>query len=257
MIVNKSGTDAAWDGFGRDDPYFGVLSQSRFRAASKPGPERDEFFQSGVSHIERIFSLARDLVPDFAPRRALDFGCGVGRLVLPLARQVQEVVGIDVSPSMLAEAQRNSEQAGVTNATFFESDDTLSRVKGSFDFIHSFIVFQHIPVVRGLAIANELLSRLSQDGVGALHFTYARTAPTWRRVVSGITKWVPGAHMGSNILRGRPVREPPMQMNPYPLDRLFASLQAHGCHRVCTYFSDHEGTLGVLLVFQRRQLPGF
>jgi 2-polyprenyl-3-methyl-5-hydroxy-6-metoxy-1,4-benzoquinol methylase len=39
---------------------------------------------------------------DFAPRRVLDFGCGVGRVTLPLARRVDAVVAIDIADSMLS-----------------------------------------------------------------------------------------------------------------------------------------------------------
>jgi SAM-dependent methyltransferase len=255
--VGKNDTDSVWEQFGREDPYFGVLSDPRFRTASKAGPDRDAFFRSGVAHIDHVLSVARDLAPNFAPRRALDFGCGVGRLVLPLARAVPEVVGMDISPGMLAEAQRNCAEAGVTNITFCKSDDALTQLKGSFDFVHSFIVFQHIPVARGLAIANGLLDRLSDGGIGALHFPYANTLSLSRRIAYSLSTHVPGARMALNILRGRPPKEAAMQMNSYPLERLYASLQTHGCHRVCSYFTNHSGYLGALLVFQKHPLPLF
>jgi 2-polyprenyl-3-methyl-5-hydroxy-6-metoxy-1,4-benzoquinol methylase len=255
--VSKNKTDPTWEQFGRVDPYFGVLSQPRFRAASQAGPDRDEFFRSGVAHIERVFSIARDLAPNFAPNRALDFGCGVGRLVLPLARTVPEVVGMDISPGMLMEAQRNCERADVANVTLCRSDDSLSQLEGSFDFIHSFIVFQHIPVGRGMAITKGLLDRLNEGGIGALHFPYANTRSIAQRLAYVLSTRIPGAHMALNILRGRSARQGAMQMNSYPLDHLYALLQAHGCHRVSTYFSDHSGHLGALLVFQRRALQLF
>ena len=46
---------------------------------------------------------------------ALDFGCGVGRLVLPLARRYRTVVGIDISDAYIAEAVRNRDKHGLTN----------------------------------------------------------------------------------------------------------------------------------------------
>jgi hypothetical protein len=108
-----------------------------------------------------------------------------------------------------------------------------------------------------MAIAKGLLDRLDDGGVGALHFPYANTRSLARRFAYTLSTRVPGAHMAFNILRGRPAREAAMQMNSYPLDRLYALLQAHGCHRVSTYFSDHDGHLGALLVFQRRPLQLF
>jgi hypothetical protein len=48
-----------------------------------------------------------------------------------------------------------------------------------------------------------------------------------------------------------------MQMTPYPLDRLFGLLWAHGCHRVCAHFSGHDGNLRALLIIPRQQSPLF
>jgi SAM-dependent methyltransferase len=245
-------SDSAWKQIGRTDPYFGVLTDDRFRNASRAGPERDEFFKSGATHIEHIFTAVRELVPGFSPRIAVDFGCGVGRLVLPLARAVPQVVGIDVSPAMLAEARRNCESEGVTNVTFRESPTELS---GPVDFVHSFIVFQHIPVKRCLALAKVLLDHLTEGGVGALHFTYANSESRLRGIAQKMYRWVPGAYAATNLLLGRSNRHPLMQMNAYSLNGLLTLLQKHGCHRVHAYFSDHGGTLGAMLIFQKQRLP--
>ena len=56
-----------------------------------------------------------------------------------------------------------------------ESDDDLSKVTGTFDLIHSFIVLQHIATSRGEKIFRRMLSLLNEGGIGFLHFTYAKT----------------------------------------------------------------------------------
>jgi SAM-dependent methyltransferase len=239
------GAKEAWERIGQEDPYFGVLTSDRFRNDK----DHEDFFKSGAEHIERVFAAAQELTPDFAPQRALDFGCGVARLVLPLARRVPEVIGIDVSPGMLAEARSNCARAGVTNVGFCRS---AAELDGMFDFIHSFIVFQHIPVDEGLRLVTLLLQRLSEGGVGALHFTYAETAPWWRKAIRRLYKRVPGVYALSSVILKR--KHPLMQMNPYPLNRILALLQTQGFHRVSAHFSDHGGTLGVMLIFQRRAL---
>src|SRR4051812_3426092 len=97
-------TDSDWEKFGRIDPYYGVLSHDRFHAAAEAGEARQAFFQSGESHIDLVFRTIREHCDaDFAPQRAFDFGCGVGRLVIPLARRAARVVGADISDAMLAE----------------------------------------------------------------------------------------------------------------------------------------------------------
>ena len=47
--------------------------------------------------------------------RLLDLGCGTGELARPLHANFADVVGVDSSPEMIAEAQRQSERAGIAN----------------------------------------------------------------------------------------------------------------------------------------------
>ena len=102
-----------------------------------------------------------------SPQRILDFGCGVGRVVIPFAQIAADVVGMDVSPSMLAEARSNCTAGGTTNVTLLRSDDILSTVEGTFDLVHSCIVLQHIEVPRGTALFAQLVRRIRPGGVGA------------------------------------------------------------------------------------------
>jgi len=249
-------TDQSWEKLGKIDPYFSVLAHPRFRAAATDGETRREFFTSGEEHVERLFAIIREnLDPKFAPRRALDFGCGVGRVAIPLARRVEQVVAVDVSDSMLIEANKNCEEAGIRNVTLLRSDDGLGNLSGAFDFLHSFIVFQHIPRRRGELILREMLRRLADNGVGALHFTYASRAPKWRRLLHKLRATVPFVYNLVNLARGRSFRYPNVEMNSYNLNRLILHLQDHGCHRVHLRFSDHNGHRGVVLFFKKESLP--
>src|SRR4051812_38611679 len=109
-------TDHAWKQWGEKDPYFGVLTADKFRRHNLTAEAKAEFLDSGRGHVEYVLAMLRKHIdPAFAPRRVLDFGCGVGRLVIPFAREADEVVGVDVSEGMLAEARRNCDDAGARN----------------------------------------------------------------------------------------------------------------------------------------------
>jgi ubiquinone/menaquinone biosynthesis C-methylase UbiE len=54
--------------------------------------------------------------------RVLDIGCGPGFPLVFLARCVAEICGLDASPAMLAEAERNVAALGLTNVTLIRSD---------------------------------------------------------------------------------------------------------------------------------------
>jgi len=249
-------TDREWEAFGKSDPYFGVIADARFRALATDSAVRDEFFSLGEKHVEHFLSIIKEhLDPSFAPHRALDFGCGVGRITIPLALHVEQVVALDISDSMLKEAKRNCEQAGVQNVTLVKSDDRLTRLSGSFDFLHSFIVFQHIPRQRGEVILNGMLRHLAGNGVGALHFTYASSASQWRRVLGRVRATAPYVHNFVNLAHGRSFTYPHMQMNEYKVNHLLRLLQQHGCHRVHIRFSDHGGYLGIVLFFKKEAPP--
>ncbi|HEX9443994.1 MAG TPA: methyltransferase domain-containing protein, partial [Candidatus Binatia bacterium] len=99
-------TDRDWERWGATDPYYGVLSEEKYRTAALTAERREEFFQSGRAYVARLFDIVRlRLDPDFVPRIALEFGCGVGRLAIPLAAAVEKVVAADAAPSMLDEAR--------------------------------------------------------------------------------------------------------------------------------------------------------
>jgi SAM-dependent methyltransferase len=205
-------TDSQWESWAKRDPYFAVLAANEYRGDLSP-ETRTAFFASGDEHIAKTFDIIRrHLAPGFAPRSALDFGCGVGRNTIPLAR-ICRTVGIDVSPTMLELARRNAAEFGA-NATFAHEPD------GHFDLVHSVITFQHIPVDRGLELARRLLDHLNAGGIAALHFTCGNTKGSLVRAVNWVRYRIAPVQWATNVLRGRPLLEPPTQMNSYELASL-------------------------------------
>lgn len=250
MLRNDSDRD--WQKLGESDPYWAVLTEESFHQGSLTPEQTARFFARGEQDVSRVFSaIAKCIAPDFRPARALDFGCGVGRLVIPMAKRCREVVGVDVSDAMLAEARRNAERAGVTNVTFVRGDDSLSRVHGRFDFIHSYIVLQHIPVPRGEAITRRLLDLLDPGGVGALHYTYATGLSVRSRFLLWARMHVPLANPALNVLLRRAPSHPVMQLNEYSVGRLLEILADAGCTDVHGVLTDHQGNRGVVLLFQK------
>jgi SAM-dependent methyltransferase len=260
-------TDEAWRDWGKRDPYFAVITNPKFRQAAM-GPEAvREFFQSGERHVEHLAMMCKRLLAEtpFAPGRALDFGCGVGRIVVPLARVAKEVVGVDISEEMLEEARRNCTREGVANARFAQSDDTLSNVEGVFDFVHSFIVLQHIDVVRGRAFFQRLLDLTAPNGIAALHLTYAKAVHADRYGRPPVVVPRSGAMVALRALAVRlglaraaaaePDADPQMQMNCYPLNDLLFLAQQAKVRVAHVEFTDHGGELGVFLFLRKPPAP--
>jgi len=250
MLTTKS--DKHWECFGRIDPYYAVATHERYHKDNLNEDALKEFFESGQHHIEEIFKVIHtQLVPGFRPVRAIDFGCGVGRLVVPLAAMCTSVVGVDVSEYMLLEAKRNCESRGISNVDLVRGDDKLTRVLGSFDFINSHVVFQHIPTRRGEQLLKGLIDRLQGGGVGVLHFTYSTDRSWIGRAIRWTRKSIPGAHGVLNLLQGRAFDYPLMQSNLYHLNTIFGILQANGCTDMYVRFTDYPGNYGVSLFFKK------
>ena len=195
--------DKEWEEFGRKDPYYGAMTCDKFRKNNLEDKHIDEFFQSGRDHVEYILDTIRTSIhPGFSPTTALDFGCGVGRVAIPLAGVCPDVVGVDVSSSMLEEARKNCIKQSVTNLEFHTSDDELSNVSGTFDLVHSTFTFQHIPRKRGKKIVKRLIELLSDDGVAVLDFLVHRDIATIAKTVGLLRKKVPlFNHMSQYSLR--------------------------------------------------------
>src|ERR1044071_7238075 len=95
-------TDQDWKKIAETDPYWGVVSAEEFRAGQINDESLAKFFAGGEQFIGNVFALIRAHLPGtFEPKRSLDFGCGVGRLLAPIARRSQTAVGVDVAPRML------------------------------------------------------------------------------------------------------------------------------------------------------------
>lgn len=226
----KQRADRDWDRLARTDPYWAVLTDRRFRGESLSEADRIEFFATGEQHVAHIFA-ALEAVAGAAPTpaRALDFGCGVGRLLPGLARRCDSVTGADVSSRMVELARDTCRRLAIENAQVIRIDDQLTGLAGDFDFIHSVIVFQHIAPVRGERIFERLCARLMPGGVGAVHFTTEAHDPPSARAMAAARDVFRPLHMALNVMRGRPVGQPLMRMHLYSLPRLRAIVERQGC----------------------------
>lgn len=80
--------------------------------------------------------------------RVVDCGCGTGEITVGLAEAVSpgEVVGIDRAESIIQQARKNAEKAGLTNMTVQVGDVTdLKLPDGSADVVYFHAVLAHLP----------------------------------------------------------------------------------------------------------------
>jgi SAM-dependent methyltransferase len=156
---------------------------------------REEFFATGVADVTGIMRWIAEIgIPQ--PRgRALDFGCGVGRLTQALADHFDEVWGVDIAPSMIEGARRLDRSGGRCRYLVNGTADLASFEDASFTFILSLIVLQHLEpeyirsylreFIRLLAPSGLLVFQLPAERAPAPIVEQRRSSP-WRRVVRAI-----------------------------------------------------------------------
>ncbi|CAN5259680.1 class I SAM-dependent methyltransferase [soil metagenome] len=77
----------------------------------------------------------------------LDAGCGYAELSLALATQGYTVVGIELTPTVLAAATKAAQERGLDNATFVQDDiSTFTGFDGRFDTILDSTLFHSLPI---------------------------------------------------------------------------------------------------------------
>ena len=77
-------------------------------------------------------------------KRALDFGCGAGRLTQALAQSFDSVVGVDIAPSMIDIAHQYDRSDGRCTFILLEGQDLHELEDASFDFVYTAHVLQHM-----------------------------------------------------------------------------------------------------------------
>ncbi len=244
--------DKEWEKFGRNDPYYGVMTLDRFHKGKLNQQSLMEFFTSGQQLVDYVLDTIRNVLKkDFSPTRTLDFGCGVGRCAIPLARVCPVVVGVDISDSMLVEARRNCIEQSITNLELLKSMDDLSNVPGNFDLIYSSFTFQHIPRKRGEKILKNLMKLLSENGCAVIDVLIHRDISNISKVMGYLRTKAPLFNNIANIFYGKPFFEPLMEKNIYNLNRLEKMIAESGCGNLHIRLFRNGNHLDAILFFQK------
>ncbi len=167
-----------WQTFGKTDPFWAILSNND----KKKGKwEIEEFFETGRKEIADVLSYAAAL--PVSPRReqALDFGCGVGRLTQALAPHFDQVVGIDIAPSMIELADKYNQFGAKCRYLVNDTADLAVLSSDSIDFIYSNIVLQHMQPLYSQQYIKEFCRVLAPNGLLIFQIPSEPTAPLRRR----------------------------------------------------------------------------
>lgn len=172
-LQNRAGQ--GWDELAELDPFWAILG-SRARDTDF---DLDAFFASGEVELSSVLDTAATsgVSPPFG--QALDFGCGLGRLVRAMSAGFEECVGIDVSARMVERARAlNADRPNCSFAVRQGSE--LGYDTGSFDFVYSRLVLQHLSRSAAVRAVAELV-RVARPG-GLVVFQVPWQMPLRNRV---------------------------------------------------------------------------
>lgn len=150
-----------WEELAATDPLWAILSDP----AKKNGKWRlQEFLDRGETEIAA--ALSRTPPCPRAKHRALDFGCGVGRLTRAMSERFDHCIGVDISEQMITQARELNRDRVNCEFVLNISEDLKIFPDHYFDFIYTSIVLQHL-VHRSsiLAYIREFCRLLSPSGL--------------------------------------------------------------------------------------------
>ncbi len=237
-----------WDAFGEEDPMWAILTIPELKGG-KWDPQ--DFFQRGDQEINEQIAYIESLGIQLEYKRALDFGCGIGRLTQALCQYFDECRGVDIAPAMIEGARAFNKHSNRCHYHVNESDDLQLFNNNTFNFIYTVIVLQHMQPQYSRKYIKEFLRVLAPGGLLTFQLPSELAVPSEQ--LSGKSKTLPPAskrpshllHPFRNLYqrgknRLRPPRpksveskqgpfKPRMEMYAIPKEEIIALVEQSGC----------------------------
>jgi len=173
-----------WEGFAKTDPFWAILTVKKY-SGNKWEPIA--FFATGENDVNGWFSEFTEL-KKCNTEKALDFGCGVGRLTQALCLRFAKVDGVDISETMIDLAKRHNNY--LEKCQYFINDQPNLSIfpDKSYDLVCSHITLQHIPKDHIFNYIDEFI-RITKPH-GCILFSLPSKPPFWYQAATMLTPGV-------------------------------------------------------------------
>ena len=99
------------------------------------------FYQVNPVQTEKLYRLAVAQAELSGQENVLDLYCGIGTISLFLAKRAKAVLGVEVVPEAIADAQKNAKRNGINNARFRVGDaQTVGQILKEEQFVPDVVV---------------------------------------------------------------------------------------------------------------------
>jgi SAM-dependent methyltransferase len=224
-VVSLERQQRDWEDLARLDPRWAIVAGDEHRFGRW---DTDAFLETGRVEVKKAMRRAERLGYPAHRRRALEFGCGTGRVTRALAAHFEECVGVDISPRMVEEAREMG--ADVPGLSFeVNAEEGLGAfASGRFDLVYSRLVLQHVPGRDAiLAYVQEMVRVLAPDGLLLFqlpsHIPWRHRLQPQRRLYAGLRR----LGVPSKVLYRR-LRLQPIRMSAVPVPDVCRALEESG-----------------------------
>lgn len=167
-IYQQPGGPATVEPLWPENPQLAYSPEAGLTLNFDPG----DFTQVNAGINEKMIQRALELLDLQTDDRVLDLFCGLGNFTLPLARRVNEVVGVEGDKALVEHARRNATMNNLTNAEFELADLTQTELK---DYAWAQVGFNKILLDPPRSGAFEVLHQLA--ALGAQRLVYVSCNP--------------------------------------------------------------------------------
>jgi SAM-dependent methyltransferase/glycosyltransferase involved in cell wall biosynthesis len=203
----------AWTALGVKHPHHSVLTAQEFLPENLNAATLERFWAGGVGEAERFkLMLQRHGLSETSSATCVEYGCGVGRVTLALAKMFRTVHAYDISATHIEIAKEEAARVRLSNLIFHQVADSSQENLSPCDVFYSHIVFQHNPppiIARLIAMS---LQALRPEGIAIFQ------VPTYS----------PNYNFGIDQYLARPAHEG-MEMHFIPQPEVFALVANSDC----------------------------
>ncbi len=148
------------------------IDSSYYVAFGRRSQSDAEFLAAATGVINDLEAELRRLkTEERGSARALEIGCGSGRLMRPMSRHFLEIHGVDVSSELIKEARESLQDLPNARPQQIRGTSLEDFADQSFDFVYSFDLFPHIPSQQlVISFLREIHRVLRPGGLARLQF---------------------------------------------------------------------------------------
>lgn len=166
--------EARWESFAQRQPAHYIWTSGN--------PDDPDFMEQFEASGRHEIGMILDATAPYRTGRELvvEYGCGLGRLLLPMSEHFDRALGVDIAPTMLEGLRQRAADAGIgTIDTAVATEPWAESVDA--DLVYTWHVLQHIAARQALVAAVESMARALRPatGVGYLHFDTRPITPAY------------------------------------------------------------------------------